>query len=478
MSGVEIYKLDKYIKDYTINTPLRIRYNNNLISKIIHNLILLSINKKKNKSICCFASKNTPTLIFLSPTFNNVEVVDLINKLRSKLRIIDYVFKNKYFNEMTIDNDYYVSNINDKEFTFITEEMINQKHKIIKKNVNVECINTINVKNKYDVYYDIFEKNGKKYVFSLELIAIWYSKIKDTAKIIYNEEQGTYKTTDFLLYNFICFIGSMFKELTNKNNFEECINNVVIHGIYKISVKELNKKIIKHTNKITYTKEDNKIDLDKIDNLDIKNINNRIDCKVSTYEQKTATFNNNDRHRYSFFINPLYKNKTINDDELIKLFECNKGKKPRVSKNKVISPIKPLSQDIPPPHYDSDSSSDDITNDTINDLNTNHKTPLNISYHPTIINKEQIYNLLFDLIYKNNRFETEYNKYGFIYVFKDFDKDYTLQKYINFKFENDGYFKEMGRETQKYKQSKTYHAYLTKDLLEIKSLSYIEKIEL
>jgi len=464
--SIDIYKIERYINDYTMKSPLRIRYNNNLISKTIHSFIEMFILKNDNKMICCFISKETPLLLFLSPKFNNEVVYKMVDKLRNKLKIIDYIFKNKYFNEMTINNEYYVSNINDKHFTFITEEMINNKHKITKKNVNVECINTINVRNKYDIFYDIFEKNGKLYIFTLELIEIWFSKMKDTANFLYND-YGEYKTTDLLLYNFVSVLGSIFKELTNKDNFDECNNNVIIHGIYKISIKEVNKKMIKHTHNITYTNEEEKLDLC---NLDIENINNGINCKVSTYEEQTPTFNNNERHRYSFFINPLckYKKKSINDNDLINLFECNKKtKKSKIKENNEDKIIQN------PLIYDSDSSVEELTHENINELNKNHKTPLNISYHPTIINRDKIYNLLFDLIYKNNRFESEYNNYGYIYVFKDFDKDYTLQKYINFKFENDGYIKQTH-----IKQSKTYHAYLTKDLLEIKSLSYIENIEL
>lgn len=467
--SIDIYKIERYINDYTMKSPLRIRYNNNLISKMIHTLIKLFILKKDNKMICCFISKETPLLLFLSPKFNNEIVYKMVDKLRNKLKIIDYIFTNKYFNEMTINNEYYVSNINDKHFTFITEDILNNKHKITKKNVNVECINTINVKNKYDMFYDIFERNGKLYLFTLELIEIWFSKMKDTARFLYND-YGEYKSTDLLLYNFVSVLGSVFKELTNKDNFDECNNNVIIHGIYKISIKEVNKKMIKHTHNITYTNEEEKLDLC---NLDIETINNGINCKVSTYDEQTPTFNNNERHRYSFFINPLckYKKKSINDNDLINLFECNKKAETKVSAPSLLKGVD--KEATPYIFYDSDSSVEELTKKNINDLNKNHKTPLNISYHPTIINRDKIYSLLFDLIYKNNRFESEYNNYGYIYVFKDFEKDYTLQKYINFKFENDGYI----TQTQ-IKQSKTYHAYLTKDLLEIKSLSYIENIDL
>ena len=55
------------------------------------------------------------------------------------------------------------------------------------------------------------------------------------------------------------------------------------------------------------------------------------------------------------------------------------------------------------------------------------------------------------------KFEYDYYKYGYINVYKDYDKYYTTHKYINFSFEN----------LTKTKQSITYHAYLNYDLSRI-----------
>lgn len=444
-----IYKANELIKDYTIKTPLMTRGNNNLIGHILN--VFIDAMVMYNKGKCLFSS-------FLSSKKNRLDMVFIANEDITKdklthdidsgrLKIFNYILNNSYFNELILNKSYYVASINDNNFTYLSSlEQVN----ISQKKVNVSHIRQIDLNNKYDILYDIFIKNDIYYLFSIELIQLRVAKAKNNATMIFND----CKKCDLLLYAFIDNFDTLYNEISttpnesnedriNMKNFED---NTIIYGVYKIKLQRLNKKNYKHLHKIPIVRNNN-----------MDGLINKENYSVSSFLFKTNSFNNNNRHSYLFYITKNEEPPHNTDEELIKLF-CKEPK----TKNKQIK-TEELNEDS----EDSEDSEEEKQEIITEDLK------LNINYHPRIINKSKIYDILYNLIINNYRFENEYLQYGFIYVSKDYDKDYTNTHYINFCFENDGYVK-----GGLIRRTKTYHGYLTKDLTEIKNLSYIENINL
>lgn len=460
-----IFKVNELIIDYTIKTPLMTRGNNNLIGHIINIFIDAMVMSNKDKVLfssflCC--KKRRLDMVFIA----NHEITkdQLTHDIENgRMKIFNYILNNSYFNELTLNKSYYVASINDNNFTYLSSL---EQTNIAQKKVNVSHIRQIDLSNKYDILYDIFIKNDIYYLFSIELIQLRVGKMKNNATMIYND----CKKCDLLLYAFIDNFDTLYNELSTTpnesdeeriymKNFED---NTIIYGVYKIKLQQLNKKNYKHLHKIAI-----------INNKDNRQMINNDCYKVSSYLYKTNSFNNNYRHTYSFYITKNEQPKQKTDEELIKLF-CEEPKKP-TKPNKILPSFNSsCGGETPQNKSENESiSEDESTSEEERQDIILQDLKLNINYHPRIINKSKIYDILYNLIINNYRFEKEYLQYGFIYVSKDYDKDYTNTHYINFCFENDGYVK-----GGFIRRSKTYHGYLTKDLNEIKNLSYIENINL
>lgn len=174
------------------------------------------------------------------------------------------------------------------------------------------------------------------------------------------------------------------------------------------------------------------IRVEVVEKRNVKNINYVLHSSQNKLvSKKIKPFDNSERHRYHYFIYPGVECNPLDDNFLIDLFSNKKFV------SEPVQPPVPVVEPVP-------------------------ATKLNIEFCQGIINKDKIHSLLYDLISKNYRFEQMYRDSRVIFVFKDFIKDYTDQVYINFKF----------------RKSKTFHAYLTRDLKEITSITFIETIRI
>ena len=320
-----------YIESFCEKTPLFIRKNNNLIAHLIKAITEVSLSRYNKRTedddteVQMYSLSKHRKLELIFYGINSKKIIqNEINSKRGFFKICDYVYANKYFNDLQIGIETYATNLNNK--LLIMNENDFKHKKIIKSKQDIHLTNFkfTNVENAYNIYYDIFEKNGKKYVFSIELIEIWYSKYNNTANTLIN----AYKTMDILLYMFNGseeLLYNMINELVgvkSYNNLTDTIDkNSALHGIYKIKVEELNPKYSKALN--------------RIGNID-KNIQYKEDCIIDLHIKfsKFKKFDNKLRHLYFFSINSNHFNKRnnrkINDLDLINLFKKTEVK----SKNK------------------------------------------------------------------------------------------------------------------------------------------------
>jgi hypothetical protein len=454
---MNVFKAEEYIKKYTINKPIKFRKNNNLIVKIFRTIIEVCDSVSDINYFGSFTnSYNRKSTLFVSRYFEDCVITDYITKNQHRIHILNYVMNYKYFKSVVLNKEYIVTNLNDSSFTFLNNKAI-QTGDITCSNYNTKLINRLSLENKFDVYYDIFERNGIMYIFSIELLEVYYSKMKDTAYIAYanpsKKDEKNYQNIDYLLYIFIKHFKNLFYDLTGFDYLNECEDSVSIHGIYKIKLEPLNtnnkSKIGKILNVNGFL---NKINLLDYYHTEIGDIT---EAKVEFYDI-IEKFNNNNRFNYYFFIKSNKADKILSDDEILELFNPTK---------KQINTI-----------VESDSESDDecIQNESIQtETNKVIEKQLNIIFHISVVNTIHITELLMNLIYNNNKLEGEYNKYKQIYVSKDYDKLYTRSKYFNFKFESKCAYMMEG-----YIQSAMYHAYLTDNLSEVKSLTYFQNFDL
>ena len=446
-----------YIDSFCEKTPLFIRKNNNLIAHLIKAITEVSLSRYNKRAdeddteVQMYSLSKHRKLELIFYGINSKKIIqNEINSKRGFFKICDYVYANKYFNDLQIGVETYATNLNNKLVIMNENDFKNKKIIKSKQDIHLTNFKFTNVENAYNIYYDIFEKNGKKYVFSIELIEIWYSKYNNTANTLIN----AYKTMDILLYMFNGseeLLYNMINELVGVKSYNNLVDtidkNSALHGIYKIKVEELNTKYSKALN--------------RIGNID-KNIQYKEDCIIDLHIKfsKFKKFDNKLRYLYFFSINSNHFNKRINrkinDLDLINLFKKTETKSK--NKRKHITDIIFTEEDnykSEDDEYNSSDSNDSI--ETNDEFSNKSIKKLSIRFTDIVINKDKITELLEDLIYGNMKFEYDYYKYGYINVYKDYDKYYTTHKYINFSFEN----------LTKTKQSITYHAYLNYDLSRI-----------
>jgi hypothetical protein len=446
---MNVYKAEEYIKEYIVKQPMKVRKNNNVLSKIFRTIVDLCDVNNEYKCFGSFTnSYNRKSTMFISRYFEEDVVIDYILEQQNRLHILNYVMNYKYFKSMVLNKEYIITNLNDSSFTFLNDKSINTGN-IACSNYNTTLINKISLENKFDVYYDIFERNNIMYLFSIELCEIWFSKMKDTAYIAYNttNDKIHYQNIDYLLYLYINQFKNLFYDLTGHTHLNGCEDNISIHGIYKIKLEPLNSNNKRKVGKIFNVKgEINKINVDDYYQNEIDDV---MEAEVEFYDT-TEKFNNKNRFKYYFNITSNNADKILTDDEILELF--NPTKKQIIEQTTI----------------ESESESDE---EYIIDQNEVIEKQLNIIFHKSVVNMNHITELLMNLIYNNSKLESEYNKYKQIYVSKDYDKIYTRSKYFNFKFET-GYMME------NYIQSPMYHAYITDNLTEIKSLTFFQNFEL
>ncbi len=475
MDTYEVYSINSlmnvnYLNSFT-NYPLILRKNNNIVSHLIKVLVEITLSKtnmdnKKNRTteykiadtedtdfinsikLRCFTRQKTNTteiMLFGSEIINHIQ--SRINTQKQFFKIYNYILNNQYFNDLELGIEKYTTNLNNQ--LIILKDKDYQNHFLVngKKDINMKVNKVLNVENLYSIYYDIFEKNNKKYVFSIELIEIWYSKYNDTAKSIINN----FKTMDILLYIFINNKPNenmrelLIELLGGKEEYDKIIDNDIInsaiHGIYKVKVEVLDNKYKKALNRVGRIS----------NNIEKMNEDNSYDIELSF--KQTEKFYNNHRHTYLFSINPIHFNKPrqkLNDLQLIKLFKKEKVK--IKNKRKLITDINFNDEDNYLSEEEEENNETSDSNEENETFYNNRINKLSIRFTDNVFNRENITELLYELIHSNIKFEYEYYKYGYIYCYKDYDKIYTSQKYINFSFED----------LTKKKQSRTYHAYLNK----------------
>jgi hypothetical protein len=268
---------------------------------------------------------------------------------------------------------------------------------------------------------------------TLELIEVRYSKLIDTALFNFPDK---IVSSDLLLFCFLDKYSQIIQEVVGTDlsgNRLTPNGTYLLHGIYKLRLERVERKWIKNTSRIVCSDDDGGISPIKTE------------------------FDNSQRHRYYYF---MHKNDEVpepkySDDHLIDIFT---PKKPKKKKKKKLE-------------TKSESSSDDES--ILSPVSESLPEPLRIIFKPNAIkNTDAITKILTNLIDNNYYFQKMYNDFGQIYIFKDYDKDYTSQQYINFQFETSNI------DWRQSKRSKSYHGYLTSDLSEITRVTYIESISI
>ena len=82
-----------------------------------------------------------------------------INSKRGFFKICDYVYANKYFNDLQIGVETYATNLNNKLVIMNENDFKNKKIIKSKQDIHLTNFKFTNVENAYNIYYDIFEKN-------------------------------------------------------------------------------------------------------------------------------------------------------------------------------------------------------------------------------------------------------------------------------------------------------------------------------
>lgn len=419
-------RLSDLVADFTQATPLCIARHNNLLTKFIA------------ESIKFFSLMNQSSQYFLqlgdyiwtSECFDKSNFTQMASK--RKCRIFDYLFQQRYFNHITLDKDYLVTNLSEKYLTFFNGD----PPKTIYDSWGVaECHNTIDITNKCSVLCDSFKRHGTIYSMTLELIELRYSKLLDTKLFNFPDK---IVSSDLLLFCFLDKYSQLITEIVGtdlKGDRLEPDGTYMLHGIYKLRLERVEQKWLKNTSRIIHIDEDG---------------------NVSTTRTE---FDNSQRHRYYYLMqkNDEVPEPKYSDEHLIDIF---KPKKPKKKKKKQLET------------KDSSSDDDESILSPFSEI-ISKPEPLRILFKPNAIkNTESIIKILTNLIQNNYYFQKMYNDFGQIYIFKDYDKDYTSQQYINWQFETPN------TDWRQSKRSKSFHGYLTSDLSEITRVTYIECISI
>lgn len=182
-----------------------------------------------------------------------------------QLKLIKKIDKNVKFERLDVNwnifynilNGSYIKHIdlnNEQIYTpyngqFIKYNPINNKLFNTKMDLHIELINKIDITMNFNKLYDIVERNGTKYIFSIELTHICYSKFRNSLNVIYDEpdNDNIYKKMDILLHSFNHKFKNVFnqiildligkEDITDTNKIMDFVeNDTYIHGIYKCNL--------------------------------------------------------------------------------------------------------------------------------------------------------------------------------------------------------------------------------------------------
>lgn len=429
---MDINKVTDLVGGFTQYQPMCIRGSNNLLARFLNETIKFFLLKNKECNPYFWQSGD---YIWCSELYDPSHFCQVSST--RKCQIFNYIAQQKYFDQLILDEYYYATNINEKSFTFVNDPC---NKKISDPFCIARQMNQLDVTGKCPILCDVFLRKGILYCISMELLQVRVSELIDTTRYCFETNNTCLPTSDLLLFCFLNKFSSVIKQLLVGQPRRD---NSFIHGIYKIKLEQVVKKYVKNCSHILdYCHEAEGVSVTRV------------------------PFDNLDRHRYYYYITPSTDkpDPLLADDELIELFKP-KTKKSKKSKKKCI--LSPNENPEAKPETKSDDSPDE-------EQITFKPAPseLNIVFKPTIVNTEQIKQLILNLVENNFYFEKLYNEYGQIYIFKDYSKTYTNESYINFQYES------KTTDWRKAKRSKSFHAYLTEDLSEISRVTYIENIEI
>ena len=187
----------------------------------------------------------------------------------SQFTIYDNILNCSYIKHIDLNQEKNYILYNHKFVPYNDKELfINSKN-----DIHLQFIKKIDLSMKFNTLYDIIIKNNRKYIFSIQLTHLCYSKIKNNSKFNYNDDTSSdsdndnqpiiYKLMDLLLYTFDTKFKNSFnaliRNLIGKNSkFDKQIpivdlveNDTYIHGIYKCNLTDYNEDYNKHIQSIS-----------------------------------------------------------------------------------------------------------------------------------------------------------------------------------------------------------------------------------
>jgi len=397
-----------------------------------------------------------------------------------------------------------------------------------KEDIHLQLINKIDVTMTFNKLYDIIEYKNIKYIFSIELTHLCYSKIKPNTKCLYNDSDNIYKKVDVLIYCFYQSSNDIYRnlifKLVNKDSKEFDMditdNYTYIHGIYRCNLCKYNDEYNKHIQYVDDIKMNlyrdstllngikngilkNKMNdtiveaivnfFYKYDIVNEENMNKIIkDFAMFTEEgvtPKKRDYNSKVQISFDDFMDVVFlydKDGNFCSNELIYMKSAYKSYNNNNRYKYILSqqynyqyqthPLKDselIELFTPKPKKIKQKPKQILeTNPIIESKPIIEPTNVLDVFHLTI---EYVYGIevskiidkhLHYIVNYIDRFTQLYEKYKSILVIKSYDKYYTNTKYFNFRFGKDK------------NCSKCFHVYLTNDLTGIMNITYIESIKL
>ena len=478
--------------------------------------------------------KDEPFTTCICDSADNIQM-KLIKKIgkHTKLQKLDINW-NIYYNVL---NGSYIKHIElNKEQPYIiynglfmTYNPINNKLINGKMDLHLDLINKIDITMNFNKLYDIVERNGTKYIFSIELTHICYSKFRNNFTYLFDKStddgDSTYKKMDILLHSFNYKFNNVFTQLildligkeneTESNLIDLIDNDTYIHGIYKCNMSVYDDSYNKHIQLIDTVymnvyEQNVLVDILKTRKPFTDEVKDfLLKYKIFTIERMTELINGMSEYiktqelpskkkwdkkvKVSFqdFMNVIFTydkdGKFCSNEIILKKnaykYITNNNRYKYIYNNeyshKIIQPIadeelfnlfavKPKNVRAKRIRSHIEPIIEPVV-EQVADPVAETKPLLNLyTLNIEYIEKKDkiIETHLNYIVNYLERFTKLYEKYKSILVIKSYDKSYTKHKYFNFRFGKDKH------------SSKCFHVYLTDNLAGIVNITYIESIEM
>ena len=417
---------------------------------------------KELKKKCYDKNEIIRILLFSKETIYSL--TDILNSCNHLNNLLEKFIDGSYIKKLEIQKPFYGCLIfggfneivyQNEDNLYIACEFINNDrlyYKIIKK---------INVGLKYNSLYDIVKIKNKRYIIEFKLIDIL---ILENTKIInknINEGSNLPNLIDETLYMFMKqykYIDDIIEEYDIKQN-----RNII--GSLEITLKPLydkNNTFESLTNNFNMNTFLNKTP-DEIYRDGVVSTNLTIQHISFIFKKYNYDLESRFKYYYTYekCINLINKKLDIlPDEELISLFskpKKNKKNKKKEDTKKKLETKEEIKEELKEELKEEENIILEEKEEDINILYVNNNRCLMSEL------------LIKELIYENEYFKNLYRQYKNVLIFKNINKCYTDNRYINFKFVYNIY--------NKTDTSKSYHGYLDK-YNNITNITYIESIKL